>query len=188
MPAPIVVLHAAYGLTPGTLALAEDLRAATGREVITPDYYRGEVFTDEARGVAHRDEVGYRTLLDRVRDDLVGVPSDAAFVGLSLGASFAQRLTAERPAMSLCVLIGNTNPVRGAWPGVPVQVHHYADDPWVNSADVSDLERVVRESGATFEHVVAPGAGHLFTEPALPEHDPALTAEVVDRIARRLSA
>lgn len=187
MTAPIVVLHAAYGLSRGTRALADALGAATGRETVVPDYYRGELFADAADGIAHRDEVGPRALLARVREDIDGVPGDAAFVGLSLGAAFAQRLVLDRPRAGACVLIGHAGPVRGEWPGVPVQVHRYARDEWVDDAAVADLERAVRASGATFEQFVAPGTGHLFTEPDLPEHDAELTAATVQRIAALLA-
>jgi len=168
----LVILHSAYGLTRGVQAVADAL-AATGRPVHVPDYYRGRVFTTQAQGIAHRDAIGYATLLDRVRGDIAGLDERVSFLGFSLGASFAHRLVAERPTMGHLVLVGNTNPVSGPWPGVPVQVHRFEDDAWVKPDDVADLKAAVELSGAMFEDHVVPGHGHLFTERHLPEYDPA---------------
>lgn len=187
MPRQLVVLHSAYGRTRGVIAVADAL-AGEDLEVIVPDFYRGEIFDGEAEGVAHRDEVGYTTLLQRVTDDLEAlgdIDEDAAFLGFSLGASFAQRLVKQRPQMSACILIGNTNPVRSGtqWPGVPVQVHHLEADPWVEADEVAALMDAVKASGAPAELHVSPGEGHLFTEPGLREYDEALTAATVARIS-----
>lgn len=183
MSAPIVVLHSALGLTAGTRSFAADLAEATGREIATPDYYRGKVFSDTDAGIAHRDEVGPGELFARVRADLADTPPEAALVGLSLGAAFAQQLTADRPEATACVLVGFAGPVRGDWPGPPVQLHQYEVDAWVDPDAVAGLEAAVRASGASFERFVAPGEGHLSTESDLPEYDPALTASTVERIA-----
>ncbi|GAB48446.1 dienelactone hydrolase family protein [Mobilicoccus pelagius] len=172
MSADLVILHSAYGQTRGVRAVAEAL-AATGRRVHVPDFYRGRVFTTEAQGIAHRDAIGYQALLDRVRGDIAGLDPTTSFLGFSLGASFAHRLAAERPAMGHLVLVGNTNPVSGSWPGIPVQVHRFEEDHWVRPSDVADLREAVEVSGGMFEDHVLPGHGHLFTEPHLPEYDPA---------------
>jgi hypothetical protein len=172
----VIVLHSALGLTRGVREFAELLRAQ-GCEVSVPDYYEGRTFTTTDEGVAHRDAVGYRQLFARVRDlDVDG----AVLVGFSLGASFVQRLA--RPGVRLAVLVGSLDPLREEWPGVDVQLHRLAGDAWVDEELVGPFGAAVAASGATFEDVVSPGGGHLFTEPDLPEHDAALTALTVERI------
>jgi dienelactone hydrolase len=61
-------------------------------------------------------------------------------------------------------------------------VHRYADDPWIAPTDVTALGAAVEASGAPFEDHVAPGRGHLFTDPDLPGYDAALTAATVERV------
>lgn len=178
----VIVLHSALGLTQGVRDFAELLRQQ-GCQVSAPDYYEGRTFASTTEGVAHRDTVGYRQLFGRVRDlDVDG----AVLVGFSLGASFVQRLA--RPGVRLAVLVGSLDPLREEWPGVDVQLHRLAQDEWVDEELVGPFGAAVRESGATFEDFVSPGAGHLFTEPDLPEHDAALTSLTVERILAPLRA
>lgn len=182
MDPPVLVLHSAYGRTSGVEAVV-DAVAATGRRVIAPDYYRGRVFTTEAEGIAYRDSMGYDTLLDRVRADIADVPEDSSLIGFSLGASFAHRLLRERRRTRHLILLGHTAPVKDeTWPGVPVQIHRFETDTWVNPDDVADLRRVVELSGAMFEDHVQPGSGHLFTERHLPEYDADLVSLTCARI------
>ncbi|MDO5628005.1 MAG: dienelactone hydrolase family protein [Mobilicoccus sp.] len=181
---PVLVLHSAYGLTRGVSAVVDSL-AASGHDVVAPDYYRGRVFTTESEGIGYRDSMGYDTLLERVRGDIAGLPEDVSMIGFSLGASFAHRLVGERPRTRHLILLGNTNPVRegATWPGIPVQIHRYAEDRWVDPAHVETLRSAVELSGAMFEDHVQPGAGHLFTERHLPEYNPTLVEVTVARIA-----
>lgn len=183
--ASILLLHSALGLRPGVLGLADEL-AALGHDVVAPDYYRGRVFDDEAGGIGHRDEVGGRRLFERVTRMIEDLPDDAALVGLSLGAAFAQRLAADRPRAVGVVLLHHASPPRGTWPGQPVQVHRYARDPWVDPAHVEALGRAVRDTGATFEDFVVDGTGHLFTDPGVPDHDEAATARTIAHVHRLL--
>ena len=111
MTTPLVVLHSAYGLNRGVQSVIDALEPS-GLSIVAPDYYRGRMFTTQAAGIAHRDSLGYDTLLERVRGDLADVDPDASFLGFSLGASFAHRLVAERPRTRHLILLGNTNPVR----------------------------------------------------------------------------
>lgn len=180
----LVVLHSAFGATPGFREVTDAL-AVGGRRVIAPDYYEGHAFTGDD-GIAYRDSVGASALLARVREHLADVPDDAAFVGFSLGAAFAQRLVLDRPAAPGLVLVGHVSPLRGAWPGVPVQVHRFAEDDWTNPDDVDALRGAVSDSGATFEDVVTPGSGHLFTEHHASEYDPALVEQFVARVGEFL--
>lgn len=174
----VVLLHSALGLTNGMHSLAE-LLCFRGCAVEMPDYYAGRTFPTTAAGVAHRDQVGYRTLLARVSELDV---DRAALVGFSLGASFAQRLA--RPGVRLVALVGSVDPLPPgkAWCGVDAQLHQYAEDSWVEEDDVLGFAAAVTKSGARFDRFVAPGSGHLFTEPSQAEYDRGLTGLTVDRI------
>ncbi len=183
--ATIVLLHSALGRRPGVAQLAAQL-AACGHEVVAPDYYDGHVFDDESEGVAFRDGVGARVRFERVTRLVDDVPDDAALMGLSLGAAFAQRLAQTRPQARGVALLHHAGRPRADWPGQPVQVHRYAEDPWIVPADVAHLGEVVRASGAAFEDLVTPGAGHLFTDPGQPEYDEPATSRTIEAVDRLL--
>ena len=176
----VLLLHSAYGLRPAVHRFADALRAL-GHEVVVPDYYDGAVFDDDA-GIAHRDAVGARALLERLRPAVAGLPADAALAGFSLGAAFAQRLAADRPEATGVALLHHVSPLRAGWSGQPVQVHRYAEDPWIDPDDVAALGVAAAAAGAPFEDVVVPGRGHLFTDTDLTDGDAAATAQSVARI------
>ncbi len=162
------MLHSAMGLRPAIGEFADLLRAG-GHTVNTPDFYQGAVFDDPLEGMAHRQEVGPKELLNRVRVALEELPDDTVLAGFSLGAAFAQRLASDRAHAQAVVLLHALSPPRGEWPGQPVQVHRYATDPFVAEADLAALATAVESSGATFEDIVVPGSGHLFTDLDTPD-------------------
>lgn len=177
----VTLLHTAYGLTPGTREFAEQIAAASGGELTMPDFYRGEIFTDQDSAMGHLEKVGYMELYSRL--DGLDV-TDQILVGTSLGASFAQRMVTQGAKPARLVLIGNVNPHKPErpWPGVDTQVHHFTQDTFVDPALVATLGQAVTASGARFEHVPTEGPGHLFFEPRLPEYDPDLTARTIQQI------
>lgn len=178
----ILLLHSALGLRPAVLDFADALRAR-GHEVMTPDYYAGNIFDDTCAGLSHRDDVGPAQLLSRVRPIVDELPKDTVLAGFSLGAAFAQRLAADRPEARAVILMHSVAaPRRGLWSGQPVQVHRYAEDPFVDLVDLQAFADAVRASGASYEDYVTPGTGHLFTDPDLPDGDAAATAATVGRI------
>ncbi len=180
----VLLLHSAMGLRPAVRRLAGEL-AGLGHELVVPDYYEGRVFDDATAGTEHRDTVGAGTLFQRVQSHLTTLEElrpDAVLAGLSLGAAFAQALARHRPRARAVVLLHHVTTPRVPWAGQPVQVHRYAEDPWVDPADVTLLAGAVRESGARFEDHVTPGRGHLFTDLDLPDGDAAATARTVARI------
>lgn len=183
----IVLLHSAMGLRPAIGEFADLLRAG-GHGVHVPDFYEGAVFDDPVEGMNHRGQVGPKELLTRVRAAMEGLPDDTALIGFSLGAAFAQRLASERPRARAVVLLHALSPLRGDWPGQPVQLHRYATDPFVADADRVALQQAVESSGATFEDFVVPGSGHLFTD--LDTHDgdraarDAAAAHILDLLSR----
>ncbi|HCE60380.1 dienelactone hydrolase family protein [Janibacter terrae] len=177
--ATILLMHSALGLRPGVHAFADLLRER-GHEVEVPDYYEGHVFDGEREGIAHRD--AHPEYFETVRELVASLPPETVLAGFSLGAWYAQRLAARRPLARAAVLLHSVAAPRHAWSGVPVQVHRYADDPWIAPTDVTALGAAVEASGAPFEDHVAPGRGHLFTDPDLPGYDAALTAATVERV------
>lgn len=182
--ATILLLHSALGLRPGVRGFADRLRER-GHTVHAPDFYEGHVFDTEARGIAHRD--AHPEYFEHVRAIADGLPEDAVLAGLSLGAWFAQRLAAKRPDASAAILMHSCAAPRSPWSGVPVQVHRYSHDPWIDPADAVALGEAARASVAPFEDHVTPGEGHLFTDPDLPGYDAEATDATVARIDDFLS-
>lgn len=67
-----------------------------------------------------------------------------------------------------------------------VQVHVAEADPWAPRAEVEEWRRTLESLGASVElHVYR--AGHLFTDPRLPEFDDAAALAVWARAERFLS-
>jgi hypothetical protein len=60
-----------------------------------------------------------------------------------------------------------------SWPAnTAVQIHYGAENPHRNEEWVQSVVASVRESGAPLEvHTQYPAAGHLFTDPTLPDYD-----------------
>lgn len=177
--AQILLLHSALGLRPAVLDFAERLRKQ-GHDVVAPDFYEGHVFDNEADGVAHRD--AHPHYFETVRVMASAMPAETVFAGFSLGAWFAQRLAAKRPHARAAILLHSAAPPRGAWSGVPVQVHRYADDPWIDPGNVATLGAAVTASKAPFEDHITPGTGHLFTDLNGPDADAEATTATLERI------
>lgn len=177
----LLLLHSAIGLRPAVLDFADQLRER-GHEVIAPDYYDGQIFDDTADGIAYRDEVGPKVLLQRLQPVLQELPPDTALAGFSLGAAFAQHLATRRPETPALFLLHSVAAPRQEWPGIPVQVHRYVEDAWIAQNELADLHSAVTASGAAFEDVTVPGRGHLFTDPELPDGNAEATAGAIDRM------
>jgi len=178
----ILLLHSALGLRPAVLRFADELRSA-GHEVTTPDFYDGHVFDANSDGLGYRDEIGAGTLFkERLLPQLADLPDEAVLAGFSLGSAYAQSLATRRPAAQAVLLLHSVAAPRGPWAGQPVQVHRYAEDPFVAPDDVAALREAVQTSGAAFEDWVTPGRGHLFTDTDGPDGDAEATAATLERI------
>ncbi len=183
----ILLLHSALGLRPAVHDFAEALREA-GHTVYTPDFYDGHVFDDQRAGLAYRDEIGAGTLFtQRLLPQLADLPADAVLAGFSLGSAYAQALAARRPEARAVVLLHSIAAPRGDWPGQPVQVHRYAQDPFVDAEALATLGQAVRASGATFQDWVTPGRGHLFTDLGTPDGDADALTATLERILALLA-
>lgn len=177
----ILLLHSAIGLRPAVTRFAGELRDR-GYDVVAPDYYDGHVFDDEAEGIDYRDTIGARDLFKRILPVVEQLDEDAVLSGFSLGSAFAQTLAGTRPKAAGVILMHSVAAPHSRWPGQPVQLHRYAEDHWIEEADVASLRAAVQAEGATFEDFVTPGKGHLFTDTDGPDGDAEATAATIERI------
>lgn len=179
--AEVLLFHHALGLTTGCVAFADRLRAA-GHVVHTPDLYEGRTFTELTDGVAHAEEIGFATVIERGRHAADELPADIVYAGLSLGVMPAQMLAQTRPSAKGAVLIHSSVPVEefgDRWPdGVPLQIHTMADDDW---GDV-DIARQLADTIEGAELFLYPGDRHLFTDNSVPDYDEDAAAMVLGRV------
>jgi dienelactone hydrolase len=179
----IVVFHHAQGLTDGVHAFADELRAA-GHRVTTPDAYAGATFDTVEAGVAHAQELGFQTVLDRCVHATDGLPADIVYAGFSLGAMPAQQLAQTRPGARGALLFHGALPAAefgGRWPaGVPLQIHAMTDDPWF--AEDAEAARELVAGVEDAELFWYPGNRHLFADPSLPDYDEAAARLLMQRV------
>jgi dienelactone hydrolase len=179
--AEVLLFHHAQGLTPGVLAFADRLRSE-GHVVHTPDLYEGRMFDDLDAGVAHAEEVGFGTIVERGRQAAESLPADLVYAGMSLGVMPAQLLAQTRPGARGALLLHSSVPLEefgGEWPaGVPLQLHTMEDDAW---GDV-DVARAIAETVDTAELHLYPGEAHLFTDSSLAAYDEEAATLVEQRV------
>ncbi|MGW1144893.1 dienelactone hydrolase family protein [Streptomyces sp. NPDC002454] len=175
----IVLFHSTFGLRPAVREAADRLRAA-GHRVWTPDLFDGRTFDTMEEGLAHRDAVGAEELLKRAV--LAAAPHSErglVYAGYSLGASYAQTLAMGDEKARGAVLLHSMSEVpEGArLDGLPVQLHLADPDPFEPEDWVESWYLGMDRAGARTEVHRHPGAGHLYTDPGLPDHD----AEATER-------
>src|SRR3954452_18112648 len=170
--AEILLFHHAQGQTPGFLAFADDLRAA-GHVVHAPDLYDGKTFTDLEAGVGYAREVGFDKIGERGRSAADALPNELVYAGFSLGVLPAQMLAQTRPGATGALFFSAAFPPSefgGSWPrGVPLQIHMMVADEW--AAEDLGAARELTETGHAAELFLYPGAGHLFADKSLQDHD-----------------
>jgi dienelactone hydrolase len=187
--AEIVLFHSALGLRPAVLEWADRLRAA-GHTVHTPDLYDGEVFDTVEDGLRKMEALGgIGAIMERTHAAVAHLPADVVYAGFSNGGGSAELLALTRPGARGAILMHAALPVEAfgaeAWPsGVPVQIHYAEGDPFREPEAVEALRGAVASSGARCEVCEYPGAGHLFADPGLADHDP----EAADRMFERVAA
>ncbi|PZF99576.1 dienelactone hydrolase family protein [Micromonospora deserti] len=168
----IMLFHSVYGLRPAVLATAGRLRAA-GHRVATPDLYGAPAADTVAEGFALLDKIGQDTVLDRARAALRGLPADAVLAGFSMGAGVAGAVLAERPdAAALLLLSGAGGAPEAVRRGLPVQLHLADPDEYDTEPELDEWREAMTGAGAALSVHRYPGAGHLYTDPDLPDHDP----------------
>jgi dienelactone hydrolase len=180
----IVLFHSTYGLRPAVRQAAERLRAA-GHEVWTPDLFEGALFDTVEDGMARNEEIGKDELLRRAV--LAAAPYSErglVYAGFSLGASVAQTLAlGDANARGLLLLHGTSDLApNAAVDGLPVQLHVAEPDPFETDDWLSAWYLQMGRAGADVEIYRYAGAGHLYTDPDLPDWDEE-AAEATWRVA-----
>jgi dienelactone hydrolase len=182
----IILFHHALGLTPGVVAFADELRAA-GHTVHTPDLFEGRTFDALEDGVAHAQEIGFETVIERgTAAAEAAVPADGAvYVGCSLGVLPAQKLAQTRPGTRGALLLYSFVPLGAfapTWPDdVPVQVHGMDADPiFVGEGDL-EAARALQATTDQAEVFLYPGDQHYFADRTLPSYDPDATTLLMQR-------
>ncbi|MCG7211088.1 dienelactone hydrolase family protein [Streptomyces arenae] len=180
----IMLFHSTYGLRPAVRDAADRLRAA-GHEVWTPDLFEGRTFDTVEEGREFNESIGKEELLKRAV--LAAAPYSErglVYAGFSLGAAVAQTLAlGDERARGLLLLHGTSDIAANATvDGLPVQLHvaepdAFEPDDWL-SAWYLQMGRV----GADVEIHRYVGAGHLYTDPGLPDYDEE-AAEATWRVA-----
>ncbi|MGK5740933.1 dienelactone hydrolase family protein [Micromonospora sp. URMC 103] len=184
----VVLFHSVYGLRPAVLAAAERLRAA-GHRVATPDLYGVPPADTVEEGFALLDKTGREVVLDRARAAVAGLPPETVLAGLSMGAGVAGAVLADRPeAAGLLLLHGTGGSPADVRPGLPVHLHLADPDPYEPPDEMDEWRRAMTGAGARLEVFRYPGAGHLFTDPDVPDHDPVAAGVAWARVLAFLDA
>ena len=181
----VVVFHHAQGLTDGVREFANQLRAA-GHRVTVPDLYEGKTFDGLDDGIAHAEQAGFDTILERGRSAAEGLPHEIVYIGLSLGVVPAQMLAQTRPGAKGALLIYSCLPVSefgDSWPrGVPVQVHAMEADPLFATEGDLDAARELVAAAEEAELFLYPGDRHLFADSSLPAYDAGAARLLTQRV------
>ncbi|WP_414169516.1 dienelactone hydrolase family protein [Streptoverticillium reticulum] len=183
-PTTILLFHSAYGLRPAVHAAADRLRAA-GHEVHVPDLYDGRTADTVEDGMAIKDEIGREELLHRAITAAAPLSERGlVYAGFSLGGSIAQNLAlGDEKARGLLLLHGTSDlPEEASTDGLPVQLHVADPDPFEPHDWLNAWYLRMQRAGADVEVHRYAGAGHLFTDPELPDHD-AEAADMAWRVA-----
>ncbi|MFE9447709.1 dienelactone hydrolase family protein [Streptomyces sp. NPDC006739] len=180
----IMLFHSAYGLRPAVRQAADRLRAA-GHEVGTPDLFEGRTFDTVEEGMAFHEGIGKDELLKRAV--LAAAPYSGrglVYAGFSLGASVAQTLAlGDEKARGLLLLHGTSDIAATARVDeLPVQLHVAEPDPFETDDWLSAWYLQMGRAGADVEVYRYAGAGHLYTDPGLPDYDEE-AAEATWRVA-----
>nr|WSY55603.1 dienelactone hydrolase family protein [Streptomyces sp. NBC_00886] len=180
----IMLFHSTYGLRPAVRDAAERLRAA-GHEVWTPDLFEGRTFETVEEGMAFNDGIGKDELLKRTV--LAAAPYSErglVYAGFSLGASIAQTLAlGDEKARGLLLLHGTSDIAANASvDDLPVQLHVAEPDQFETDDWLSSWYLQMGRAGADVEIYRYAGAGHLYTDPGLPDYDEE-AAEATWRVA-----
>ena len=186
--ATVALFHSVYGLRPLEREAARRLRAG-GHHVVTPDLYAGRAAATVEEGFAIKDEIGWATLCEWAASAIADLPPEAVLGGFSMGAGVAASLWPDRPQAAAILLLHSIAEVpANARPGTPVQVHLADPDPYEPSDEVAAWRASVAGSPIRLEVFTYPGAGHLFADVTLADHDAGAAALMWERVDRLLAS
>jgi len=190
--AEVVLFHHAQGLTPGMVAIADELRRA-GHTVHTPDLFEGRTFGSLEEGMGYAQQLGFPDeIIGRGARAVEGLPAGLVYAGFSLGVLPAQMLAQTRPGARGALLFYSCVPVAAfgpGWPeGVPVQVHGMDADPIFTGEGDIDAARELVEQAKDGELFLYPGDQHYFADSSLPSYDAQATALLLQRVLAFLAA
>jgi dienelactone hydrolase len=153
--------------------------------VHTPDLFEGRTFGSIDEGLAHAEQVGFQSLVERGVRAADELPNELVYAGFSLGVLPAQKLTQTRPGARGGLFFYSFVPVEefGSWPaGVPAQIHGMDADPiFVDEGDV-DAARALVESTEDAELFLYAGDQHYFADSSLPSFDEGATKLLTERV------
>ena len=178
----IVLFHSVLGLRQGELDAAARLRAA-GHEVVLPDQFDGRVFDAYEPAMQWTRSLGEDHLHDRALATVSELHDGFVVAGFSQGSGTAT-FVATRRRVSGVLQFSGLNPLEwfgddAAWPaGVDSQSHQTVDDPFRDPVEEQAVADVAA-AGGTLELFDYPGAGHLFTDPTLPDEYDAEATELL---------
>jgi dienelactone hydrolase len=179
--ATILLFHSVRGRRELERAAAERLRAA-GHRVTVADLFDGETASTLEEGIAIEERLWPEPLLGRAAAAADALPPDAVLAGFSMGANVATQIWAERPATAGLLLLHGLGEIPEApRAGVPVQAHLAEPDAFAPEDDVAAWQTAAPRKAVGAEVFRYAGAGHLFTDPSLPDHDAAAAALLWER-------
>jgi dienelactone hydrolase len=181
----VVLFHHAQGLTPGVVAFADRLRAAS-HEVHTPDLFEGRTFSSIASGMEYVREIGFSEVMDRGAEAADAITGSVVYAGFSLGVVPAQMLAQTSPravGAVLCYACVPASEFGEAWPReVPVQIHGMDADPFFVDEGDLDAARGILASTPRAELYLYPGDQHYFADSSLPSFDATATELLLERV------
>ena len=173
-------------MTAGVLALADELRAV-GLEVMVPDLFEGEVFSEVDSGVDYSLRVGFGEIISRGVASIASLQQSVVVVGLSLGALPAQYLAQTDRRVHGAVLVGACIPLgefSDEWPeGVPLEVHAASGDPVFDGDGDAEAVAAIVAAAAAAQVVRHHGGGHLCCERGHRDYDELTSVAVINAVA-----
>lgn len=141
-------------------------------DVVVVDQYDGRVFEDYEEAGEFAESIGFPTLMEIAEAAVSDMPDRFIAAGFSNGGGMAEFVATRRPVRGVLMLSGALDLAMigvEAWPNaVPAQIHSTIGDPFRSQEGIDAVAALANDAGASIEIFDYPGAGHLFTDPSLP--------------------